>query len=656
MAQTVIEKIAQRFAIPGSLAPGEIARAGSYIRIRPRHVMTHDNTGAVIPKFRNIGARGVADPRQPVFAIDHDIQNTSPENLAKYEKIERFAKEQGIDFYPPGRGIGHQVMIEEGYVTPGSFVVASDSHSNMYGALNALGTPVVRTDAAAIWAAGETWWQVPPQVKVRLDGALSPGATGKDVIIVLCGAFNNDEVLNCAVEFRGEGVASLTMEQRMTIANMSTEWGALAAIFPFDEVLKEYLYRRADFYAARSNAPGDNGMPPYTREDVDRWYEERILADDDAFYEKELALDLSTVAPHVSGPDSVKIATPLPEIEEKRVKVDKAYLLSCVNGRLEDMAAAAEVLKGRRVADGVKLYVAAASSEVEGRAREEGYWEILMQAGAIPLPPGCGPCIGLGKGTLEPGEVGISATNRNFKGRMGSRDARVYLAGPAVVAASAVRGYIAGTVQVETKTVRTRIVVHPKPPRPATRVEIREGFPERIEGRALFLPRHNLDTDGIYGKDYTYRDGMTPEEMGRVAMMNYDPEFQDTAREGDIIVGGKNFGTGSSREQAATALAHRGIRMVIAASFSQTYARNAFNNGFIVIACPGLVDDFFERFASGASRKLTIPGPMLAVDFTRSVIACENNTYPFDPLGGVPQDLVVAGGLENLVRRMIAVD
>src|SRR5512136_1160571 len=229
MGQTVVEKIAQAHMAEGSDRP---LRAGDFLSIRPHHVMTHDNTSAVMSKFNAIGAAKLADSRQPVFALDHDIQNTSEENLGKYRKIEAFAREHGVDFYPAGTGIGHQIIVERGYALPGSFVVASDSHSNMYGALGAVGTPVVRTDAAAIWAMGEFWWQIPRTVQVILEGRLLAGASGKDVIIALCGLYNQEEVLNAAVEFAGPGVASLSMEVRLTIANMSTEWGALVGAFP----------------------------------------------------------------------------------------------------------------------------------------------------------------------------------------------------------------------------------------------------------------------------------------------------------------------------------------------------------------------------------------------------------------------------------------
>ncbi len=435
MGQTLIEKIVNRYAV--GLGAGQLTHAGDYVSIRPHHVMTHDNTGAVIPKFEAIGARRVHDPGQPVFCLDHDIQNTSSENLAKYAKIQRFAESHDINFHPAGSGIGHQIMVEQGYVVPGALVVASDSHSNIYGGAAALGTPVVRTDAAAIWATGETWWQIPDVVKVELRGRLQPGVVGKDVIITLCGAFNNDEVLNCAVEFAGDGIAHLTMDQRLTIANMTTEWGALAGVFPFDEVLRDYLYTRADVFSQRGDME-----PPYTREMVDQWYAERLEPDLDAYYARELVIDLSQIVPHVAGPNEVKTITPLAEIQQKKIKVDKAYILSCVNGRLEDFEAAADVLKDKRVAPHVKLYISAASSEIEGNAQHRGYWQQLEKAGAIALPSGCGPCIGLGEGTLGAGEVGISATNRNFKGRMGARDSQVYLASPAVVAASAAAGYI----------------------------------------------------------------------------------------------------------------------------------------------------------------------------------------------------------------------
>src|SRR5438270_5873368 len=238
MLQTVVEQIAQAHLAAG---PSRLLRTGDFVSIRPFHVLTHDNTSAVMSKFRGIGATTIHDPKQLVFALDHDVQNHDEANQRKYSSIESFAATHAVDFYPAGSGIGHQIMVEKGYVTPGSFVVASDSHSNMYGALGAVGTPVVRTDAAAVWATGEFWWQIPRTVQVVLEGRLPAGSTGKDVIITLCGLYNHDEVLNAAVEFTGPGVSSLSMDARLTISNMSTEWGPLVGWFPADEVTFAFL-------------------------------------------------------------------------------------------------------------------------------------------------------------------------------------------------------------------------------------------------------------------------------------------------------------------------------------------------------------------------------------------------------------------------------
>src|SRR5437764_1228 len=535
MGLTLVEKIAARYA--DGLKAGGVVRSGDFISIRPRHVMTHDNTGAVIPKFKQIGATAIADPAQPVFAIDHDIQNVTPKNLEKYAKIEAFAGEHGIDFYPPGTGISHQVMVEQGYVVPGALVVASDSHSNLYGAAAALGTPVVRTDAASIWATGVTWWQVPKVAKVVLKGTLSAGVTGKDVIIALCGLFNKDEV---------------------------------------------------------------------------------------------------------------QTMVSLPEMQRKHVPIQKAYLLSCVNARFEDLHDAAEVVRARggRVADSVEFYLAAASAEVQAKAESTGDWKTLLDAGAIPLPSGCGACIGLGRGLVEKGETAISATNRNFKGRMGDREALVYLGSPAVVAASALAGFICAPKDFAERAAGTSIRRAEKKVQGAGAVEIIAGFPPSVRGRVLFVDKDNLNTDGIYGSKHTYRDDMTPEEMAAVTFENYDPNFNTLYQKGDVVVGGLNFGSGSSREQAATALKFKGIPCVIAASFSETYKRNAFNNGFVVFECPELVT---HLRATLKDRAPTTVASEIMIDYGRSILIIDGKSFAFPPLSPAAQELIVAGGAENLV-------
>ena len=644
MPQTVVEKIAQAHLAEGPKRP---LRTGDFVSIRPYRVMTHDNTSAVMSKFKGIGAKKIHDPKQLVFALDHDIQNRDAANQEKYRSIEAFAREHKVDFYPAGSGIGHQIMVERGYVVPGSFVVASDSHSNMYGALGAIGTPIVRTDAAAVWATGEFWWQIPRSIQVVLEGRLPEGTSGKDIIITLCGLYNHDEVLNSAVEFSGPGVASLRMDARFSISNMSTEWGPLVGWFPVDEVTLQYL---KDIYQ-RLRASGVERFP---EKDFENWAKNPPRADAGANYAARIVLDLSQVTPHVSGPDTVQVMASVAEIEKKKIAIQKAYLVSCVNSRVEDLEAAARVLKGKKVADGVKFYLSAASKWVEEEAERRGSWQTLLDAGAQALPPGCGPCIGLGTGLLEPGEVGISATNRNFKGRMGSRDAQCYLASPEVVAASAVAGFIRGPHPMNGREPIREYKEFPATAE-AEKVEILPGFPERIRGRLVFMPQDNLNTDAIYGKDYTYRDDMTPEMMAKVVMENYDPQFASRTAKGDVIVGGFNFGTGSSREQAVTCLKAKGIPLVIAASFSQTYLRNAYNNGFLCVEVPELVKRLREQFANriAGKDKTIISEEEIEIDFTSGVIHWRGETFAFPALGTVPQSLVIAQGVENLVAKRL---
>lgn len=648
--QNLVEKLAQRFAV--GLEENHTVQSGDYLSISPAHVMTHDNTGAVIPKFQSIGATKIANNRQVVNTLDHNVQDKSEANLAKYKKIEAFAKSMGHDFYPAGRGIGHQIMCEEGYAFPGTMVVASDSHSNMYGGLGVLGTPIVRTDAAALWATSRTWWQVPPVAKVTLTGKLKAGVTGKDVIVTLCGHFNKDEVLNHAIEFTGNGVAELSIDERLTIANMTTEWGALVGLFPIDNVTYEWISDRIDFVAKRGLAgvPSDadavdNIHPRLNKQRLEKLKAENLQADSNAFYAKELTLDLSTVTPHASGPDHVKVMTPISDMSD--IKIQKAYLVSCVNSRADDLAQAAEVVDGKKVADGVEFYIAAASSEVQDESEARGDWQKLVDAGAKVLTPGCGMCIGLGVGLLEDNEVGISATNRNFKGRMGSKSAQAYLASPAVVAASALVGHIDMPFEIDVKEIKASIKENIKTASAAS-VSIVDGFPEKISGNCVFCHLDNLNTDGIYPGKYTYIDDFTAQQQAEVVMENYDVDFSKNVTKGDILVGGYNFGTGSSREQAATALMHRGIRLVIAGSFSETYKRNAINNGFLAIECRSLVEDLK---AEHGTEKLTVyTKSEIQIDFATAKLVFNNKEYSLSPVGAAAQELIIIGGLEKWVK------
>ncbi|KAK4511276.1 Protein phosphatase PP2A regulatory subunit B [Mucor velutinosus] len=666
--QNLIEKIVQKYAL--DLPEGYKVKSGDYVTIRPHHVLTHDNTGAVIPKFKSIGATKIHDPKQPVYALDHDVQNKSEKNLVKYANIEAWGKEQGVDFYPAGRGIGHQVMIEEGYAFPNTLTVASDSHSNMYGGIGALGTPIVRTDAAAIWATGRTWWQIPPVVKVELQGKLPAGVTGKDVIITLCGLFNKDQVLNTAIEFHGEeALKGLSVEDRLAIANMTTEWGALAGVFPVDQATIDFLrkrQRRIDLTRFENkNLPklkqGENFIHPRINDEtIQSLIDNPVKPSPNATYAKTLTLDLSTLSPHVSGPNSVKVATALADLEAQDIKINKAYLVSCVNSRASDLKQAADVLRGKKIKEGVEFYVAAASSEVQKEAEEAGDWQALVDAGAKVLPAGCGPCVGLGTGLLKDGEIGISATNRNFKGRMGSPSALAYLASPAIVAASALSGRISGpasfsATQTPSFSIRTDA---PKasPDEEAATAEVLPNFPSVIKGEILFCPADNLNTDGIYPGKYTYNDDMTTDDMKKVVMENYDPNFVNVVQSGDVLVGGFNFGTGSSREQAATAIKSRDIQIMVAGSYSDIFKRNSVNNALLLIESPELVNDLKAEVGTADLTKRTGWNIDIHVAEGKVVVRKDNGQeklYKVGALGKSVQEIWLANGLEGWVKERL---
>lgn len=655
--QNLIEKIVQKYAVNCNKA----IYSGDYVTIKPTHCMSHDNSWPVATKFMGLGATKVKDNRQIVCTLDHDVQNKSESNLKKYENIENFCKNQGIDFYPAGRGIGHQIMIEEGYAFPLNLTVASDSHSNTYGGIGSLGTPIVRTDAASIWATGQTWWQIPPVAKVELTGSLPPGVTGKDIIVSLCGIFNNDEVLNHAIEFVGDGVKDLLVDYRLTIANMTTEWGALSGVFPVDQTLIQYYQDRLKIIGA--------GHPRINETTVNDLKNNQIHPDKDSIYAKHLIIDLSTLSSSISGPNSVKISTPLYDLANQNIPINKAYLVSCTNSRLSDIKAAADVIKGRKVADGVEFYVAAASSLVQKDAEHIGAWQDIIDAGAKPLPAGCGPCIGLGTGLLKDGEVGISATNRNFKGRMGSKDALAYLASPEVVAASAILGRIGGPEELDggkispVKTVEKSIEITTIEPVETTDepIDILPGFPTSIEGELILCDADNVNTDGIYPGKYTYQDDVTKEKMAEVCMENYDGEFKNKTKAGDIIISGYNFGTGSSREQAATAILARGMKLIVAGSFGNIFSRNSINNALLTLEIPELINKLRAKYKD--SSELTIrTGWTLKWDVTKAQVEVKDENgdivlkQKVGELGVNLQDIITKGGLEGWVKAELSKD
>jgi 3-isopropylmalate/(R)-2-methylmalate dehydratase large subunit len=423
--KTFVEKALARAAGLDKVSVGQIVDA------RPDRVLSHDNTAAIYRLFKQLGTERVKHPERLLITLDHAVPAPSTQHAQNHAEVRRFVAEQGVThFFEVGRGICHQVFSEEALVLPGQSIMGSDSHTTHHGWLGAFGAGIGRTEVAALWATGELWLRVPESMRITLSGALPPFVTTKDFCLKLIGDLGQDGGLYASVEFDGPGLSTLSLESRMVIPNMMAEFGAKNAYLPPDRPVFDYLNARL----ARRGDP--------TR--VSR--ETAIYPDADARYISQHQYDLNALEPMVAQPHRVDNVTPVSAL--KGVRVQQAWLGTCTNGRLEDIAAACDVLRGKQIARGVRLLWNPASSEVLKDAMRLGHAEAFIDAGGHINTPGCGPCMGNHMGIPAPGEVTISSANRNFQGRMGTRDSAIYLASPAVVAASALTGEITDPRQI----------------------------------------------------------------------------------------------------------------------------------------------------------------------------------------------------------------
>lgn len=392
------------------------ARAGDILDVKPDVIFSHDNSAAIRRIFEKIGAARIVHPERVAITLDHAVPAPTTQHAQNHAEIRQWVREQGIGhFFEVGRGICHQVLSEEAVVLPGEVILGADSHTTHFGWMGAFGMGVGRTEMAALWATGVLWVRVPEAMRVTLNGRLARGVTAKDIALRIIGDRGADGGQYRSVEFVGEALEALSLDQRMVLPNMMAEFGAMSAYLPPDGAVLEYLEakRRRDY------------MPLYP--------------DANAVYADEYALDVSQLEPQIALPHSPDNVVTLSDVIGQPVQ--QAFLGTCTNGRLEDLCAAAEVLRGQRVR--CRLIVIPASSQVMQDAMRLGVLQTLVEAGAAIGTPGCGPCMGNHMGIPAPDEATISSANRNFKGRMGTPDAPVYLASPYVVAASAVRGAIA---------------------------------------------------------------------------------------------------------------------------------------------------------------------------------------------------------------------
>jgi len=408
---TLAEKLLARASGRDHVGAGEIVVA------RVDRAMSHDNAALVSRKFAELGPERVWDADRIVIILDHRVPANDIATAEGHQLIRAFARQQELPhFYDVKAGICHQVMVERGHAAPGELVVGTDSHTTTYGALGAFSTGIGATEMAGVWATGELWLRVPETIKVMAEGEFPVGVYAKDLILRIIRDLGADGATYRALEFHGSAIARLSISERMTLANMSMEAGAKAGLVPPDTVTAAYLAGR-----------------------VERAWEP-LLPDDDARYQRTLNYDLGALKPQIARPHSVDNGCDIGAVAGTRIQ--QAVIGSCTNGRLDDLHLAADVLRGKRIHHEVRLLVFPASIRVYRQALDEGFIADFIDAGALVLNPGCGPCLGAHQGILAPGERAIATTNRNFQGRMGSTAAEVYLASPATVAASAIAGVI----------------------------------------------------------------------------------------------------------------------------------------------------------------------------------------------------------------------
>jgi len=408
---TISEKILAKSADKNRVEPGEIIDA------KVDMAMSHDNAALVSKVFGEIGIKNVWNPEKIVIILDHRVPANNIKAAEAHKKIRDFIRKQKIKhFYDAGEGICHQVMIEKGHARPGMLVVGTDSHTTTYGAIGVFSTGIGATEMAAVWATGKLWLKVPETIRINISGNPPKLVTSKDIILHIIGKIKSDGANYKAIEFYGETIDKMSIESRLTMSNQSMEAGAKAAIIPPDSKTIEYVKSR-------------------TKESFDI-----VKADNDAKYEEILDFDVTDLEPMVACPHTVDNVKPVREVAG--LEINQAVLGSCTNGRLEDLELAAKIIDGKNVHKNVRMIVVPASREIYLKAIEKGFIQKFVKAGAMVINPGCGPCLGAHQGILASGERAITSTNRNFRGRMGSPDSEIYLASPATVVASAIRGEI----------------------------------------------------------------------------------------------------------------------------------------------------------------------------------------------------------------------
>ncbi len=579
------------------------APAGAIVFKRPDIVLTHDNTASIYRTFEKMGSGKINDPDQLLVVLDHNAPPTNAKLATQYEEIRELVRKHRIDkFYDAGKGICHQIMSY--HALPGMIIVGSDSHTCTAGAFNAMAAGIDRTESAGIWTRGETWFRVPESMKITLSGKLNENVYAKDLSLWIIGIIGTAGANYMSIEYHGDGVKTLSISDRMTIANLASEMGAKNAVFPADEVLYEFLGSKKG---------------------------KSVWADVGAAYTREIEIDLDEVFPLVAAPHNVDNIKSVPE--KAGIEIQQGLIGTCTNGRIEDIRIASAILGGKKIKEDFQLLVIPASSEIYLQAINEGHITRLIEAGANILSPSCGPCLGTGQGIPADGYTVISTANRNFPGRMGNKNAQIYLASPATVACSALTGKI---TDPRKKAGKEKYIIDRKESGGAI---IAEGDNRKSNGVWNYSDCDNLNTDQMFAGNLTYNVlSSDPEAIIPHLFEGFDKSFSTLAEKGDIIIAGDNFGCGSSREHPAVGLAHIGIKAVIVRSVNRIFYRSSLNQGLPLIVLPEAVKAYNE-------------GHSVDIDFEKGEVKVGDRTIVFEPLPDKLNEIIQSKGLVNWISK-----
>jgi len=577
------------------------AASGSIVFRRPDIVLSHDNSASIRKTFEKMGGSHVLDPNQLLVVLDHNAPPTNAKLATDYQAVRSFVTEEGINnFYDAGKGICHQILSY--HAKPGMIVVGSDSHTCTAGAFNALAVGIDRTETAGIWKRGETWFRVPDSIKITLSGCLNKGVYAKDLSLWIIGMIGSDGANYLSIEYHGEGVKTLSISERMTLANLASEMGAKNAVFPADEVL-------AEFFGVKEL----NG----------------IWAEEGASYSKEIEINLSDIFPVVAAPHHVDNVKALSEVQG--VEVHQGLIGTCTNGRLDDLKIAADLLKGKKVKAGFQLLVAPASQEIYLDAIKAGYITDLIESGAVILGSSCGPCLGTGQGIPADNTTVISTANRNFLGRMGNKNSAIYLASPAAVAHAAITGVITDPRGIKATDV------YPYQSAQSATIEVPASENRKVNGVWNYTDADNLNTDQMFAGNLTYN---VLSSDGAAIMPNlfegFDVNFAKKVESGDIIIAGDNFGCGSSREHPAVGLAYAGVKAVVVKSVNRIFYRSAINQGLALIVNPEVVENYKQ-------------GDHVDIRFEEGIILLNDRQFHFAALPDKLMKIISGKGLVNWI-------